>query len=180
MKQLIIILLITIGTVVHAKDKADKKVFVKINVEYLSGLNYDIEGDEDYFNYDSFYGKNLELGFGINFTPQISSSLNIGANKYEKLSANTFPLTLQACYYLKPQLNSFFGTLKVGPQIKFSDASDKGYVLAVHLGRRFKIKNNFAAKAYLGFNYQKTTDEYVNFGKVTRNSLVFGVEIPIF
>ncbi len=180
MKQLIIIFLLTCFTLVHAEEKTNKKIFVKINIEYLKGLNYNIEGDDEHFNYDSFYGKNLELGCGINFTPQFSSSLNIGANRYEKLSANTFPLTLQACYYLKPQLNSFFGTLKVGPQIKFSDASDKGYVLAVHLGRRFKIKNNFAAKAYLGFNYQKTTDEYVNFGKVTRNSLVVGVEIPIF
>ncbi len=179
MKQLIFITLLTCTTLLHARERSDKKIFIKVNAEYLSGLNYNIEGNKETFNYDSFYGKNIEFGCGINFTPQLSSSINFGATRYEKLSANTFPLTLQTNYYLKPQLGSFFGTLKVGPQIKLSDASDKGYVLALHLGRRFKIKNNFAAKAYLGFNYQKTTDEYVNIGKVTRNSLVIGVEIPI-
>ncbi|MFV0521808.1 MAG: hypothetical protein ACK5MI_05190 [Mangrovibacterium sp.] len=182
MKQLIFILLFACCTctLLKAQDGPDKRIFVKFNIEYLAGLSYNIEGDEGLFDYDSFYGKNLEIGCGYNFTKQFSTSLNIGANRYEKLSANTFPITIQACYYLKPKLNSFFGTLKAGPQIKFSDASDKGYVLAVNLGRRFKIKNNFAAKAYVGFNYQKTMEEYVNMGKVNRNSLVFGVEIPVF
>ncbi len=180
MKHLAIIFLFACSTVLFAEDKPNKKVFVKINAEYLSGLSYTIENDDGIFDYDSFYGKNLELGCGIHFSPQLDASINIGANRYEKLSGNTFPLTLQACYYLKPQLGSFFGTFKIGPQIKFSDASDKGYVMALHLGRRFVINNNFAAKAYLGFNHQKTTDEYVNFGKVTRNSLVIGIEVPLF
>jgi len=180
MNKIAIVILFTCSALLNAQEKSNKKVFIKVNVEYLSGLDYSVESDDNVFNYDAFYGKNIELGCGVHFTPQLSSSLNIGANRYEKLSANTFPLTLQTCYYLKPQLSSFFGTLKIGPQIKFSEASDKGYVMAFHFGRRFKIKNNFAAKAYLGFNHQKTTDEYVNIGKITRNSLVFGIEIPIF
>nr|WP_321451749.1 hypothetical protein [uncultured Carboxylicivirga sp.] len=180
MKSLLVVFFSFAAFYCVAQSTTGKKFFVKANVEYMHGISYHIEGDDGLFDYDSFYSKNLEIGCGLHLSQQFDLSINMGANRYEKLSANTFPLTLQSCYYLKPQLNSFFGTLKLGPQIKMSDASDKGYVAALHVGRRFKLKNNFALKAYVGYNFQKTTDEYIYLGKISRNSLVVGIEVPIY
>ncbi|MBI9065481.1 MAG: hypothetical protein JEZ14_26080 [Marinilabiliaceae bacterium] len=170
------LLLLVLGYQAIAQDSTTREGFTfQADLRYLAATKASVSHPPGYTFDDGTYGKSFRLYAGYYFTPKINLNVGIGADRYEVASANTFPLVIQARYYLSETKSSFYTFAEAGPQISFSDASDKGYVFALCAGRSFSLTTKMSLNAYLGYNYQKTTDTFVNLGKIDRQSLLIGV-----
>lgn len=118
-----------------------------VGVDYLIGPNTDFHGT---------YGKSLRFNLGYFFNPLIYCGLSIGADRYEVAAANTFPLTVNARYYLKDARNTFYTFVEGGPIISFSSASDKGYTSALGIGYKFFISSKTCLTTSIGYNFEKS------------------------
>jgi len=173
----ILLALLLFTTIVKAQDeKRNKGLSGGIEFRYLSTNSVHI-GSEKMDNLSGTYGKSLRFKMGYFFNPHIYTGISIGADRYEVSAANTFPLTVNLQYYLKDSKNTFFSFAEAGPQISFSEATDNGYMSAIGVGYKFFVSKRFCLAATLGYNYQRSNEDYITADHASRQSILMGLGI---
>lgn len=143
-------------------------------------LSYKINSDEGHYyvnNDRTTYGKGLRVYAGYFFSPKFNLNVGFGAERYEVISANTFPLVLQAKYYFTKKKNSFYVFAEGGPQVSFGQAKsgDSGSVYAFAIGKELQLGKRTALNFNLGYNIQKSIDNDDSNEWIKRQSFLLGV-----
>lgn len=183
MKFLLISLIIifSCSSLVAQDIQHHNKIAGGIEFRYLDaiGINIDKLGGQ---SSSETYGKSLRFCLGYLFSPQLYVGISVGADRYEGFSANTFPLCLTSRYYIKNSKNTFFVFGEAGPNIKFSDAQNRGYTSNLGLGYKFNVFKKTSLSALLGYNYERSM--FVNVQEddpwgdyISRKSILIGLGI---
>ena len=168
--KLILLATLLISYSLKAQDEKRNKGFsYGFEIRYLNttGASFGSHSQNDVSGY---FGKCLRFKAGYFINPHFYTGLSFGADRYEISdnasfsiptygavpSANTFPVTININYYLKDARNTFFAFTEAGPQLSFSEASDKGYVGTLGIGYKFFVSNRTCLAATLGYNYQRS------------------------
>ncbi len=190
--SLYICLISGISSLIYAQDeKRNKGFFGAIEAGYLKSLS----ADGDYISYPSeewkLYGKSIRFYFGYFINAHFSAGIGLGADRYEKPGANTFPLFIDLRGYLKDSKNTPFLFFDAGNSLKFSEAQEKGFLLDTGLGYKFFVSKRFCLLGSVGYNYKHfpewwwyTTDtspnpnpESYKWAYLNRHSLSFNLGI---
>lgn len=152
-----------------------------IEFRYLNAFNINIDkmGEQ---SASETYGKSLRFSSGYFIFPKLYTGISFGADRYEGFSANTFPLCIASRYYIRDSKNTLFVFGEAGPNVKFSDAQNKGYSSNFGLGYKFTVFKKTSLSALLGYNYERS--RYTNINEtnlwgdyISRKSILFGLGI---
>lgn len=153
-------------------------------VKLINGIN----AESDYVtfaNKSDFSGKSLRLTLGYFINPHVYGGLGFGADRYELISGNTFPLTFQARYYLKDAKNTIYAFGEAGPQLALSPQnSDKGFMSSIGVGYKFFAFSRTCFVATIGYVNQKSNVNGISYDngvvntfpiEIKRQSISFGL-----
>ncbi|WP_113639594.1 hypothetical protein [Nubsella zeaxanthinifaciens] len=114
--------------------------------------------------YDGAYAISLRNINGWFVTNKLSVGLGVGLENYTRKSSsaiydNTFQIFLDARYYLKNKVNTFFAYADVGSSVAISDVIEKGPMFNLGLGYKLKMTKRTALVGSLGFIDQTIKEE---------------------
>lgn len=94
-----------------------------------------------------FIDNNLSLGIGVGL-----DGYTFNNDKYH--FDNTFLLFGDARYYLKNEMNTFFGYGDFGKSVSIDDNIESGLFFNLGLGYKFKVARRAAMNGSIGYNHQ--------------------------
>lgn len=174
------LILFSVNSITAQDVSRNQKLSGGFEFRYLKtfgiGVDYLNEPDSDF---PDAHGKSLRLNLGYFFNPHIYTGLSVGADRYEIVAANTFPLTANVRYYFKNACNTFYTFAEGGPIIAFSSASDNGFTSALGIGYKFFVSKRTCLTSSIGFNYEKSMLDGLDatyYGEyLSRKSLLFSI-----
>jgi hypothetical protein len=101
-------------------------------------------------------GNSIQTINGFFLSPKFSLGIGLGLERFDNPGANTFPIFIDARYYLEDNYNSIYTFANAGTLAKVGDDFNKGAMLGIGLGYKFFINSNktIALLTDLGYNHR--------------------------
>lgn len=101
-------------------------------------------------------GNSIQTINGYFVSPKFSLGLGLGLERFNNPGANTFPVFIDARYYLEDNYNSFYAFGNIGTLIKIADNYNKGGMVGAGIGYKFFINSSktIALVTDLGYNHR--------------------------
>ncbi len=126
-------------------------------------------------------GNSIRVLFGYHINNFLNVNAGMGLDHYiGDFDTNTIPVVANIKYSLKGQPQGLFFMVEGGPQVRFSDSADKGYMFLSAVGYKFKLSNLIRLNITSGYNFQKSTEGFSSFDdNVKRQGFFIGTSISL-
>ncbi len=175
MKKILVISLISLSIFAQNQDKKDpfkNKGFFNITkfTHYLvnsANLDYfdpNVGIERINVKTSESNGNGLQTINGFFLNPHFSVGVGIGLERFNSPNANTFPLFVDARYYLEDDYNSFYGFANAGGLLKIDNSFNSGMLIGAGIGYKFFInsKKTIAFTTDVGYYHRSIKVPFVN------------------
>jgi len=175
MKKILVISLISLSIFAQNQDKKDpfkNKGFFNITkfTHYLvnsANLDYfepNVGIERINVKTSQSNGNGLQTINGYFFNPHFSVGVGIGLERFNSPNANTFPLFVDARYYLEDDYNSFYGFANAGGLLKIDKSFNSGMLISAGIGYKFFInsKKTIGLTTDVGYYHRSIKVPFIN------------------
>lgn len=168
---------------------AQKAFHIEFDGQYFHGAKQTLMGETYEPEGATMYGFGFHLSGMYDFNERLSAGGGIGAEHYEYLWSNSYPIFGSLRYHPIQRLLPVYAYTNVGYGVVHNDQARRGWLFDLGVGYKHMFRRHFGLRFQLGYHLNEINGieavgqlgdmGVINFGKksIVRHSIAFGIGV---